>query len=602
MLKFISFAKQLFCYFYILFKQNKLIMNKLKTFLFFLLSSLFIISCSNNESGNDYSSIDFTKNFGNPAFKNIIGQVVDESNNPVENATINIGTSTTQTDGNGVFVIKSAPAYTQFAYVTAEKAGYIKGSRAVVPSDDFSSMRIMLFSNTVTATVNSGVASEVSLPNGAKINFTGGFETEDEVAYSGSVNVTLHYVDGSDANMVYKMPGMLFGATTTKTPRLLKTYGMMNVELRGAANVKLNISSKAKIKIPINPLLTGAPSSLSFWNFNEAGGYWEQDGGASKEGAFYVGNVSNASWLNSATPHTDVAFRQTFVNSNGDKLAHVNVAILRSGEVFPIIRKTNKEGLIASLIPSNEVLTLNVYDNCGNIIKTTPIGPFAVNTTSTTNIVISNDILPSSTIKGNLYKCDNTVVTNGYVLIKTNNQTVISPVPTSGTINLNTLVCPTGTGFSLKGGDYENFQTTEYINYTHTTPITNVGHLKTCNTVTEFISYKIDNGSVKYIVDNFTVNISGSTLTISGANTLGGLTMDIYGQAPAIGIYTTAQFTIDNNTEIGTIDSSVTNTISFNISQLGSSVGQYVDMTFTGTYMTGSTTHTITGVIHVKRD
>ncbi len=584
-------------------KQNKLIMNKLKIFFFLLLSSLLIIGCSNNDQGTDYSSIDFTKNFGNPAFKNIIGQVVDENNNPVKDAIINIGTSTTQTDDNGVFVIKSAPAYTQFAYVTAEKPGYIKGSRAVVPTDDFSSFRIMLFTNTATATVNSGAASEVSLPNGAKINFTGGFETEDEVAYSGMVQVTLHYVDGGDANLVYKMPGMLMGATKEKNPRLLKTYGMLNVELRGTANQKLNISSTAKIKIPINASqLPGAPSSLSFWNFNEAGGYWQQDGGANKEGAFYVGNVKNASWLNSAAGYPEVSFRQAFVNSDGNKLANVNVGILRTGEVFPIIKTTNKEGLIASLIPANEILTLNVYDNCGNIIKTSTIGPFAVNTTSTTNIVISSDILPSSAVKGNLYKCDNTVVTNGYVLIKTNNQTAVSPVPPSGTINLNTLVCPTGTAFSLKGGDYENFQTTDYINYSQTAPITNVGHLKTCNPVTEFISYKIDNGAVKYIVDTFNVTISGSTVAISGANTLGGLTMDIFGQAPSAGIYTTTEFTIDNNTDVGTIDSSTTNTISFNFSQIGSSVGQAVDMTFTGTYMTGSTTHNITGVVHVKRD
>ncbi|MES2544365.1 MAG: hypothetical protein V4548_05730 [Bacteroidota bacterium] len=576
-------------------------MNKLKLVIF-LLGSLLIVNCSDNEAEFDPNSVDFTLNYGGPAIRDFIGQVVDESNNALVGATIKIGSVTVQTDVNGVFVIKAASVNTQFGYITAEKAGYIDGSRAVVPTDGITNVRIMLFSDTTTATVSAGAPSEVSLANGAKVNFKGTFKDESDVAYTGAVKVTLHFIDSGDDNLTVKMPGMLYGASSLVKPRNLKTYGMLSVDLKGAAGQKLKIASKATVKIPINSTqLTTAPSSLSLWSFDEVKGYWNQEGDASIQSGSYVGTVKDVSFVNSATDFQVIAFRQSFLNSNGDKLANVNIGILRAGEIFPIIKTTNRDGQIGSVVPANEVLTLNVYDNCGNIIKTAQVGPFTINTTST-SMTIGSDILPSTAIKGNLFKCDNTPVTSGYVLIKSNNQTKLSSVPVTGVLNLNTLVCTSGTSFSLKAGDFDNSQTTDYINYTHTAPTTTIGNLKPCNTITEFISYKIDNGAVKYIVDTFNVNISGPSVAISGSNTISGLNMDIYGNAATAGIYTSNQFTIDNVDVGGTIDNTSSSTVSFNISQIGASVGQYVDMTFVGTYMTGATTHTITGVAHVKRD
>ena len=68
------------------------------------------------------------------------------------------------------------------------------------------------------------------------------------------------------------------------------------------------------------------------------------------------------------------------------------------------------------------------------------------------------------------------------------------------------------------------------------------------------------------------------------------------------GLYTTAQFQIEGG-DVGYISSSTTNTLQFNLSQFGA-IGQYIDMTFNGTYVDNNTgtTKTINGVVHVLRD
>ena len=43
------------------------------------------------------------------------------------------------------------------------------------------------------------------------------------------------------------------------------------------------------------------------------------------------------------------------------------------------------------------------------------------------------------------------------------------------------------------------------------------------------------------------------------------------------------------------------NTIIYNLENIGD-VGQYIDITFSGTYDNGTGTHTITGIVHVLRD
>src|SRR5688572_11041720 len=145
-----------------------------KHFRFFtvLLIALFVVGCNPNDdgSGNNNLNDPFAQNFGNAVSRDFIGQVVNESNQPIKGASVKIGTKTVLTDFNGVFIINNADVHERFAYITAKKSGYIDGSRAMVPTNGKNNVKIMMISSTQVRAIPSGEESELILPNGTKIN------------------------------------------------------------------------------------------------------------------------------------------------------------------------------------------------------------------------------------------------------------------------------------------------------------------------------------------------------------------------------------------------------------------------------------------------
>jgi hypothetical protein len=585
-------------------------MTSKKLLILVLLFPFLFNNCS-NDSGIDENSSATSLNFGSEVSKNFTGQIIDENNNPVANVAITVANKTATTDVNGVFIINNATVREKFAFVTAKKAGYLDGSRSLVPTSGMNNVKITLLSGTIVGTVNSGATGSISLANGAKVTFDGNFKTETGQAYSGVVSVIMKHLDPSDATTVDKMPGMLLAQNSNGEERVLESYGMMNIELRGAASQKLQLSNTAQIEMPISSSqLAASPTTIPLWHFDETAGYWKEEGSATKQGTKYVGTVSHFSWWNCDAQFPTVRLSVTVVNSNGTPLANVRVGIKRATNSFTVSGITNSQGQVSGLVPKNETLTMVVYDSCGNTVSTTTIGPFSADTILP-NLVISNSSIQTTLVQGNLLKCDGTNATNGYVLMRYGNQNLLTTV-TNGAFSFTMLVCSaTNTGFSLQGFDYQNLQTTNSINFTFTSPITNVGNITACNTISEFISYQIDQNPVRYIVANITASGRGTT---SGTNSSGiyisaynivtpNISNGFYlsGNTAIPGIYTTSMFSISEAADIGQINVQTVNTISFNLSTVGA-IGQYIDITFNGTYTNTTGSHSITGVAHVIRD
>ncbi|MBL0013384.1 MAG: hypothetical protein IPP30_06355 [Flavobacterium sp.] len=134
----------------------------------FLVFTLVNCSSSENSSNTNVPTDNFTENFGNAVNSDFIGQVIDESSQPIEGVEVKVGAVTKYTDAKGIFAIKDATVFEKFAYITAKKTGYINGSRTVVPNSGSTTIKIVMLTATVQATISSGTQSEVPLSNGAK--------------------------------------------------------------------------------------------------------------------------------------------------------------------------------------------------------------------------------------------------------------------------------------------------------------------------------------------------------------------------------------------------------------------------------------------------
>lgn len=580
-----------------------------KLFLLILLFPFLFSNCS-SDSGNGVNSIDTPLNFGSEVSKNFSGQIVDENNNALPNVAITISNKTATTDVNGIFIISGATVHDKFAFITAKKAGYIDGSRSLIPTSGINNVKITMLTGTVIGTVNSGSTGSVSLPNGTKVTFDGNFKTENGQAYSGNVSVIMNHLDPSDPNIMNKMPGMLLAENSNGEERILETYGMLTIEMRGSSSQKLQLATTAQIEMPISASqLAASPTTIPLWHFDETLGYWKEEGTATKQGTKYVGTVSHFSWWNCDAQFPTIRLTVTVVNSAGTPLSNIRVGLRRASSTYTVNGITNNLGQVCGLVPANETLTMTIYDTCDNVISTSSVGPFSVDTTLP-NVVVANSTIQSTLVQGNLLKCDGTNVTNGYVLLHYGNQNVLATV-TNASFSFTMLVCSaTNTSFSLQGFDYENLQTTNTINYTFTNPITNVGNLTACSTISEFISYRIDTNPIKYIIANITASgrasASGTTtsgLNISAYSTVAPNTTQgfyLFGNTNVPGIYTSSMFSIESP-DTGSINVQTVNTLSYNLSSVGA-VGQYIDITFNGTYTNATGSHAITGVAHVIRD
>ncbi|MFK7833513.1 MAG: hypothetical protein AB8B52_09565 [Winogradskyella sp.] len=594
--------------------------------LFVLFALLTVTSCEKDDgnSANPQQEIipdTFSEYFGNSISRDFLGNVIDINHNPIEGVTITIGNETATTDSNGIFILNDANVNERFGYVKAEKAGYIHGSRSVVPSDGTNKVTIMLLEATVVGTVNSGTAQTISIANGSSVSFDGNFIKEDGSTYTGSVDVIMHHLDPADDDMAMQMPGMLYAQNTEGAERMLQTLGMLAVELRGNAGEDLNLAngSSSEIRVPVDAsLMNIAPPSIPLWFFDEARGYWVEEGEATLQGNVYVGNVSHFSFWNCDIPAEAITFCVTVTNADNEPLNNL-WATITSPTFGTSNGYTNENGEVCGFVPSGETLELNIYsyDFCGSTaLYTEMIGPFTADANSAVIVQASSDII-EETVTGIFNTCSGDAVSNGYVQLNYGGQTFTDAV-TDGTFEINLLRCEDDNTFKIKGSDYVNLQTTDSISYTFTTPLTNIGTISACNTVTEFIQYTIDDEDTVIIIDGIQAgfsedspNSNSPSINVSGFGGDGGNNTCFYmfGALDSTnyeGSYNNLDWNNTNDTGFNIEEciqmSQTNNNVIYNLTSLGA-VGEYIDINFGGTYEDfNGMPHTVNGVVHVLRD
>lgn len=592
-------------------------MKNLKLFLMLTLISAFVfISCDNDvnsdlpQNDDPISENTINYDFGNNVSRSFLGEILDKNNNPIQGVDVTIGNSNAVTDENGVFIINDVSIKENFAYIQATKIGYIKGTRALVPTEGVNRVKIMLLDATVIATVNSGTESSVTLPNDSQVDFSGNFKKEDGTSYTGTVDVIMHHLDPSDPNIEEKMPGMLLASNENNEARVLETFGMINVELIGSGGEKLQIADDATIKMPIdNAQSSSAPTTIPLWHFDEEEGYWVEEGSATKSGDFYVGTVSHFSWWNCDAQFPTVNLCLKVVNEDNEPLSNVRVLLIPEDQTYGRSGTSNANGDIYGLIPKDKTLTMNVEDHCGNVISTSTIGPFSSNTVLPNIVITDNMERRSVTVVGNLAKCDYTDVTNGYVTFAYGSKKYYSVV-TDGNFTFNTTTCNSNLNFTLTGYNFDDLENSGEVSYVFPeNQITNVGTLVTCNSVEEYITYQIDDNPIQYFVSDINASIwayidpndpnMGGPEELSVTASLNNMRFGLNSVAVTPGTYDSGNISLITN-EVS-LEFGSSNDVVFNITR----VEGYIDISFSGTYPdpnNSGETRRITGIVHVIRD
>ncbi|MCY0975723.1 hypothetical protein PGH12_14470 [Chryseobacterium wangxinyae] len=570
------------------------------------------IDLENQQQGSEETNF----NFGNSAQRNFNGLVLSTNGSPVSGATVTIGSATAQTNFKGIFVIKNADVKENFAYVKVTKAGFVNGSRTLVPTTGSNRINIMMIPATNTATIATGTTATVSLPNGTKVKFDGSFKDANGNAYSGSVNVAMFHLKSSDQYLNELMPGSFLANNTAGNARVMETYGMLHVQLTGASGQNLQIANghTAEMTMAIDAAQTStSPATIPLWSFEETTGIWQEDGSATKVGNAYVGNVSHFSWWNCDVQFPQSILKVTVKNSAGAPMINSLVTLKRASQTYESYGYTDNVGTVSGIIPANEMLVLKVYDVCNTVVYTSNVAPVTAGTTMVLPDIVVTTTGNQYTIQGNIKTCANTEVTDGYAILRlptSTNYFQFQSVPLSNTGNFSFTAysCAANTQMILEGYDYTNLKTTGDISFIANSPVMNFNNLVACNAVNEFISYKIDNQNVRYILGG--INAQWSGLTSTSPN-MPAKQLRINSFSPAGNVFSMVQenmlgtvgsFSTDHSFEFsgGSFNSSTGNVV-VQVTNFGA-VGTYIDFTVYGTYTDTAGNHTFTATGHVMRD
>jgi len=269
----------------------------------------------------------------------------------------------------------------------------------------------------------------------------------------------------------------------------------MAVVLESAAGEKLQIEKNhtAKLTTPI-PLSvqSSAPTSISLWYVDEQSGLWKEEGTATKNGATYIGDVKHFTFWNADFSQPAITLSMTLKNAKGQPIVYANVQVSGTqggaGHGY-----TDSLGQVTGLVPANENLILQIFDQCGAAVYSQNIGPFSQNT-NLGNITISNSTPSIITVEGKLLNCSNDPVTDGYAIIYVDNIARYAATNSNGDFSTTFVTCSANvTTCEILGIDDAASQQGITMNTTITSPVTSAGNIQACGTsATEFVNYNLD--------------------------------------------------------------------------------------------------------------
>ena len=358
-------------------------------------------------------------------------------------------------------------------------------------------------------------------------------------------------------------------------------------------------------------LLATADATIILWSFDEAKGLWKEEGTATKTGNTYVGEVSHFSFWNCDVPNNYVQCNCTVKDEAGNPLpfAAVKISVIGGGPNDSRYGYTDSSGYVSGAIPDNAQLKLEVFTSyyCGTAV-------YSQNFT-TTNVSVSLGVITVNTaqgvatVSGTVTDCSNMPVTNGYIIMVTDNQYYRYALSNTGSFSFPALLCNNTANATFIAEDAVSLQQSTPLTQTIVTGPNAIGNIQACGvSIQQFITYTIDGGSpieFFYPADSLTHYGNGSTAIcyISGSRIPGSGTDNVNFSFPTNGIAVGAVQILETfySSQLGTQTS--TSAVNVNITEYGA-VGEFIAGNFSGPVMgpPPTTTYNIVCSFRVRRN
>ncbi len=472
-----------------------------------------------------------------PVDGSLTGFVIDEAGEPVEGASVRLGNLNTTTDAYGHFFFKNVELNARGTLVRIEKPGFFPGSRRFMATENAENrVKIQLNKRLFAHSFEAGSGGIVNANGGATITFPpNSIQKADGTPYNGIVRVAAKWLDPTDLRTMDQMPGNLHGVSLEGEEVVMRTYGMLVAELQSDSGEKLNIlkGETATIKTPVPASILGsAPAEIPLWSYNESFGMWAEEGVSKLENGFYVAEVTHFSYWNHDFKDPLVEFTATFVDENGTPLENYKVVIRQPGTSLYGTGQTCDLGIISGLIPADYDLLLEVIGICGEVLYSTPIGPYPLpGPVDLGEIVVPPSVLNSTTITGTLVDCNGDPVANGLVTFDFDGYTVYEYV-SGNTFEVMFTSCANTSDVTVVGIDFDNLVQSDPV-VSPANGTFDVGNIEACDVqLQNFIEVTVNGVTAIYTPAVVTDSLSiGFEISYYNPSNQGSVFLEIFGQA-----------------------------------------------------------------------
>lgn len=344
----------------------------------------------------------------------IIGQVFDDSGNPLQGAQVTLGGNSKTTNTYGEFSFEKVSVSKSRFYVKAASSGYLpSGAGGIATENSIKYVKIRMISLGVANTLAVTSGGTITANLGAKISFPSmALSYANGGVFTGNAKVYVKCLSPSASNFASLVPGGDLTAQSGGAFSSLYSYGMLGVKLEDDLGSELKVASGStvEVRLPIAASqLASAPSTIPLLTFDEEKGLWIEEGTATKTGNEYVGNVTHFSWWNCDliyNPPTTISGR--VVDCSGNPLPGITVNFNQ----YTLV--TDNNGNYSGYIPVGIQVSVSVLSSLNNNMFSSS-SPVVVNTVSGSNQVQDVSVCPAN-ISGQLKDC-NGQATSAYIRI-----------------------------------------------------------------------------------------------------------------------------------------------------------------------------------------
>ena len=181
-----------------------------------------------------------------PVQGSLTGKVVDNNNNAVPGALVKAGSNTATTDSRGLFRFNNIQLDKYSSLVTVEKSGFFKAYRVFSASaNNTNFVKLKLVPKALIGNIDAATGGSVTLADNSKITLpsSGVVVKSTNQSYTGSIKVYAAAIDPTSADIAQIVPGSFQGLDADNYRVVLKSFGMLALELEGSSGEQLQITN-----------------------------------------------------------------------------------------------------------------------------------------------------------------------------------------------------------------------------------------------------------------------------------------------------------------------------------------------------------------------